>query len=632
MPTCDCMYSTQYRRVARELVDSRTKQWLTFQVLTLAGLRNRHRPHCNSCGDYCMADLAEIKYAWCQPCLKIYKHIYLNITYSTNHFIYNSNEYFLFAGPGQLTTRGTEFIFAFMAMASDGVQSSTDQNAIIIITTEEPNPVEVTAEVNPAFYVNNPNLNATAFPQKQTQIVEPGSSVTFYFPVATQTAGNPPPDEDIRVYTIEDRLDRNSGIRISTNGGEISAYGLNSELSSVDAFSISPCREYPAIVGTGNYEYVILSAEHGMRNSRLMIVGCQDGTEVMITPPKQLNTISISVPANLGGKQTPMPDGPLHIVDLDPLTSITLSSRDDLSRTKIASDKPIAVFTGHECGTVNVGTCDHMVQQVPPQVTWGRLFFAVPIVGRYSGEHYRVATTTANTQFTVTCRTLTNRTPTTANFTIDFKDDTGSGFEVFNTNSGTTSGSPSSRKEDLQWCCIESNNPVLVMQYAQGRTADTFGGPLMTIIPPVVQYLNNYTVPTGKGIRESQLDVGFTIAVPRDDTYFRSPNEDGSRILVNTEAITPDSDEGWIEIFCANGQICGYSARVEHAPDGVLTIRHVDPRAAVSVWVYGMAGAASFGFAAGFKLDAVACMLAIFRIRSTVFDSSLFLYSPSSAC
>ena len=521
-------------------------------------------------------------------------------------------------------------------MASDGARSSADQNAIIIITTEEPHPVEVTIEVNPAFYVNNSNLDATAFPQNQTQTVEPGSLVTFYFPVATQAAGNPPPDEDIRVYTIDNRLDRNSGIRITTDGGEISAYGLNSELSefsSADAFSIFPCHEYPAIVG--DYEYVILSAKHEMRKSRLLIVGCQNHTNVTITPPSQLDTIDSSVPTNLGGGQTPRPDVPLHIDNLNQLTSITLSSQDDLSGTKIASDKPIAVFTGHECGnvpTVNVGTCDHMVQQVPPQVTWGRLFFTVPIVGRYSGDHYRVATTTANTQFTVTCRTLTSSTPSTAHFSIDFNDATGSGFEVFNTNSGTTSGNLSSRKNNLQWCCIESNNPVLVMQYAQGGTADTFGGPLMTIIPPVVQYLNNYTVPTGKRIRGSQLDVSFTIAVPRDDTYFRSPNEDGSRILVNTEAITPDPDEGWIEIYCANGQICGYSAQVEHAPDGVITIKHGDPRAAVSVWVYGMVGAASFGFVAGFKLDAVACMLAIFRICSTVFDSSLFLCSPSSAC
>ena len=504
-------------------------------------------------------------------------------------------------------------------MANDEAQSLFAHDALIIITTEECNPVEVTIEVNPAFYVNNPNLNATAFPQTQMQTVKPGSSITFTFPVATLIPGNPPPDEDIRVYTINNRLDRNSGIRISTDGGKISVYGFNYELSSLDAFSIFPCHEYPAIVG--NYEYVILSAEHPDRDSRLMIVGCQDNTAVLITPPSQLNSIGTSVPPSLGGGQTPRPSVPLSISDLDQLTSIVLNNQQDLSGTRISSNRPIAVFTGHECGNIptpSVGTCDHLIQQVPPLVTWGRLFFTVPIIGRYSGDHYRVATITRNTQFTVTCRTLTNPTPSTENFTINFDDDTDSGFEVLNTNIGTTSGDRASRKEDLQWCCIESNNPVLVMQYAQGLTADMdlkdinapiFGDPFMTIVPPVVQYLNDYTVPTEIGLRESRLDVGFTIAIPRDETFFRSAAEDGSRILLNDEAITPDSDEGWIEIFCANGQICGYSARVEYAPGGMITIRHVNPSAAVSVWVYGIAGAVSFGFTAGFKLDAVACML-----------------------
>ena len=526
-------------------------------------------------------------------------------------------EYVLTAGPGRLTTRGTKFIFAFMA--NDEVQSPADQDALIVITTEEPNPVEVTVKVNPAFYVNNPNLNVTAFPQTRTQTVVRGSSITFPFPVATLSTGKPPPDEDIRVYTIGNTLDRNSGIRISTDGGEISVYGFNNEVVSVGAFSVFPCHSYPGIVG--NYEYVILSAEQEARDSRLMIVGCQDNTTVMITSPSLLPIIGPSVPPSLGGGKTPRPGFPLQISDLDQLQSIVLNNQQDLSGTRISSNKPIAVFTGHECGNIptpSVGTCDLLIQQVPPQVTWGRLFFTVPIVGRYSGDHYRVATVTRNTEFTVTCRTLSNPTPTTRSFPIGFNDQTNTGFEVFNTNIGTTSEDRASRKEDLQWCCIESNNPVLVMQYAQGGTADetlrdnaTFGDPLMTIVPPVVQYLNNYTVPTEKGLRESRLDVGFTIAIPQDDTFFRNPTVDGSRILLNDEAIIPDPDEGWIGIYCASGEICGYSARVEHAPDGVITIRHVDPRAAVSAWVYGIAGAVSFGFTAGFKLDAVTCMLII---------------------
>ncbi len=532
---------------------------------------------------------------------------YLTVIVDNKTFSWNI---FIIAGPEALTTRGTDFIFAFM-----GNNREQTQEAIVMITTEESRPVNVTVEVNPAFYVNNSNLNVTTFPQTQTQTVEPGSSITFTFPVAP---GNPPPDEDIQVYTIDDRLDRNSGIRISTDGGKVSVYGFNSGLSSADAFNIFPCHVYPTIPDT--YEYVILSTAHQTTDSRFMIVGCQNNTEVVITPPSQLDSINTSVPANLGGGQTPGPRDPLNISHLDQLTTILLNNQEDLSGTKITSNKPIAVFTGHECGnvpTVSVGTCDHIVQQVPPQVTWGRLFFTVPIVGRYSGDHYRVATTTDNTQFNVTCRTLTDPIPTIQNFTMDFNNDTESGFEVFDTDSGTTTGDQASRKDNLQWCCIEANNPVLVMQYAFGGTADeslkdigTYGDPLITIIPPVAQYLNDYTVPTDLVLSRNGSQttaVGLTIAIPRDKIFFRSAVEDGSRILINNVTIVPDPDEGWIEIFCASGQICGYSARVEHAPIGVVTIKHLNGQASISAWIYGINEAVSFGYTAGFELDEVSC-------------------------
>ena len=501
-------------------------------------------------------------------------------------------------------------------MGNDMEQLPDDQDAVIIVTTEEPNPVFVTAEVNEGFYTNNPNLDATLFPRIQTGTVEPGGSITFNFSVAP-IVNNIRPAQDIRVYDISDTHDRSSGIRIFTDGGEVSVYGINNEISSVDAFSVFPCYRYPAIVG--DYEYVILSiTQRDNRDSRLMIVGCEDNTAVTVTPSRQLNSIPPTVPPPLGGGQTPMPDEPLEIT-LGRLTSILLNNREDLSGTRISSDKPIAVFTGHECGDVptdNIGTCDHMVQQVPPQVTWGRLFFIVPIPGRYSGDHYRVATLTANTEFTLTCRTLADTTPNVTTIPIVFNNEIGTGFAAFNTTPGTPTNTrdPDVRKRNLQWCCIESNNPILVMQYEFGGEADrgiknadaaTFGDPLMTIIPPVVQYLNNYTVPTDKGLRASALNVSYTIAIPQDDTFFRSPAQDGSRIVIDERPIVPDQDEGWIEIYCANGQVCGYSARVESAPNGTITMRHINPSAAFSAWIYGIAGAVSFGFNAGFKLDEV---------------------------
>ena len=496
-------------------------------------------------------------------------------------------------------------------MGNDREHSPADENALIIVTTEEPNPVRVTVEVNPAFYENNTKLDTTTFPPIRTQTVQSGSSITFEFPVAP-IANNIHPDEDIRVYDITDEHDRNSGIRISTDGGKVSVYSVNNKISS----TIFPCYEYPTIVG--NYEYMILSVTQENRDSRLMIVGCENDTRVTITPTSQLNNIPATFPANLGGGQTPRPNSPLNITYLDQLTSIVLNGTADLSGTRIASNKPIAVFTGHN-------------QQVPPQVTWGRLFFTVPIPGRYSGDHYRVATVTKNTEITLTCRTLANLTLTMRTISVDFNTSTKTGFAMFNTTPGTLRNS-TIRKQNLQWCCIESNNPILIMQYEFGSTADkgrqdsdavTFGNPSMAIIPPVVQYMNNYTLPTEKQLREKQFDVGYTIAIPRDDTFFRSPAQDGSMIVMNEVPIVPDPDEGWIEIFCNNGQVCGYSARVEHTSGGVLTIRHVDPHAAFSFWIYGIAGVVFHGFNAGFKLDAVGCKFFInMHMCSTKLDFS----------
>ena len=517
------------------------------------------------------------------------------------------------SGPGGFTSRGTEFFFAFMGNDID--QGPGDEDAVIIVTNAESRPVEVTVEVNPAFYVNNPNLNATAYPQTRVQTVQPSSSVTFSFPVAPGL-----PDEDIRVYRIDSTTDRNSGIRVSTDGGEVFVYGINNELQSVDAFTVFPCQEYNTIVNN-RYEYIVMGAPVNTvlvptRNNSILIVGCQSGTDVTLTPTVQLNTISGSVPDNLGGSQTPRPEDPLTITGLNQLTSLILNTVDDPTGTRIVSTKPIAVFTGHECANVPDGatlSCDHLVEQVPPQLTWGTRFFTVPVVGRYSGDKYRVATTTPNTQFNVTCRTLTDTVPTMNNFTIAFNDVTISGFQSFNTNIGTTSGNRDLRKDDLQWCCIESNNPVQVMQYAFGETADfalkdadrqTFGDPFMTIIPPVVQYLNDYVLPTQDVLSESPFLVGYTIAVPQSE-FFNSPAQDGSSIEVNGVAIVPD--EGWVELYCSNNEICGYAARVEDAPRGVISIRHTNPSAAISAWVYGIAGAISFAYTAGFKLDEVAC-------------------------
>ena len=56
----------------------------------------------------------------------------------------------------------------------------------------------------------------------------------------------------------------------------------------------------------------------------------------------------------------------------------------DYTGTRITTDKAVAVFSGHECGSVGVGstTCDHLVVGVPPVSSLGTLFIVPPIIGK----------------------------------------------------------------------------------------------------------------------------------------------------------------------------------------------------------------------------------------------------------
>src|SRR5690606_29547875 len=64
----------------------------------------------------------------------------------------------------------------------------------------------------------------------------------------------------------------------------------------------------------------------------------------------------------------------------------------DLSGTVITSNKPVAVFSGHQCANVPIGVpfCDHLVEQLTPTVTWGRSFLTEPLATRSGGDTFRV--------------------------------------------------------------------------------------------------------------------------------------------------------------------------------------------------------------------------------------------------
>ena len=79
-------------------------------------------------------------------------------------------------------------------------------------------------------------------------------------------------------------------------------------------------------------------------------------------------------------------------ITLNSMETYQIESDNDLTGTRITSSKPLSVFSGSECAYIprSINYCDHLVEQVPPTVTWGSKFFVASLEGRSSGERIRV--------------------------------------------------------------------------------------------------------------------------------------------------------------------------------------------------------------------------------------------------
>ena len=158
---------------------------------------------------------------------------------------------------------------------------------------------------------------------------------------------------------------------------------------------------------------------------------------------------------------------------------------------------------------------------------------------------------------------------------------------------------------------MEATKPVLVVQYSQGYSTDEQctsvspdveeemkkpGDPFMIVIPPFIQYLNNYTFST--------IDVE---AGPFPSTYvsiavheiFYQPD----KIMIDGGSVEADLTK-WNPFYCSSEKICGYGISKE-VDKGTHTIYHEMADAAVGVSLYGFQQKNSFGFPAGMALQPI---------------------------
>ena len=248
--------------------------------------------------------------------------------------------------------------------------------------------------------------------------------------------------------------DQDKGIYLTTSSDNVTVIGQNLLLYTGDSFFALPIIEL-------DDDYVYYGISVPRVGGSILIVGTENKTMMKLTTTQ-------SVTVSTGNTDITIIPGLQYSLVINRLQTIFVGSRDDLTGTKVVTDKPVSVFSGHACGNVpqNVEACSYLIEQIPPTALWGKTYYTAPLAGKRS---YTVKILAAHDSTTV--YVYYNNT-----------------FKSFRINEGQHFNVSLQR-----YCAIYSTKEILMVQLSHGGSEDhNHGDPMMTLIPATNQYLNKF--------------------------------------------------------------------------------------------------------------------------------------------
>ena len=347
-----------------------------------------------------------------------------------------------------------------------------------------------------------------------------------------------------------------NGIFLLTSSGKVTVVGQNVQSATSDTFTVLPTVEL--CIETYVYHGISLprtSVFHSSSLSAILVVGTVNGTVMRVTARRSVNMY-------LRGSSNSLSANVQYTFVINRLETAYIVSLDELTGTKIITDHPVSVFSGHECGNVpsNIAACDHLVEQIPPTVLWGKVHFVVPFSTRNS---YTIKVLAAHDSTVVDIYCSNTRQSYTLN-----------------------EGDSITRILSVH-CAIYSSKVVIVAQFSHGVSYDSAtGDPMMIVVPATAHYTNTSDITTMYNAQSGFHHYANIIVLAQ----FYQPQ----LIYLTTGGVRNSlQSANWVPIQVESVTVA-YATQVSIS-DGMSSIVHTSTHALMSVAVYGFVYAEGYG-------------------------------------
>ena len=381
---------------------------------------------------------------------------------------------------------------------------------------------------------------------------------------------------------------RNGPINLKAEEGKnIIVYALNEGGASTDVYLGLPYFETKN--ETYNYYGVSVprsSLEPKPTHGYIAIVMQEANTVITLTPTVQIERPSLF----FGAGSRFEPGRSYSSIPLAKGITVLLSAREDLTGSKISSNKPITFITGHQCGFLpsNVTACDHLTEQLPPAETFGFKFVLVPLLLRKQ-DGYRIVASRDGTTVNLNCVDRSGSIVQKDSFSLN----EGQFRQLF--------------IHSDRFCTLEASLPIVVVQIALGHAFDKVNAadPFMVMIPPLGQYRNDYTLIFVESFSINSRDEPVVFK-PRFSLSVPSKCCNRGQIEFDDGTIPWDI---FVDVKCENGEICACAAQYEvptAQSRGGHTVQHSISECTVGVIVYAYEKENSYGYPGGMNVDSIA--------------------------